>query len=79
LTVGVIIGVVVGYAFGTRAGEQGWVEFKEAAKVIGTSEEFRDLLAMGLSVGRDLVGRGSQMLAGALGTTNAGSQLRPVA
>ncbi len=76
---GVIIGVVVGYAFGTRAGEQGWVEFKEAAKVISTSEEFRDLVTMGLSVGRDLVGRGSQMLAGALGASDTGSQLRPVA
>jgi hypothetical protein len=76
---GVVIGVIVGYAFGTRAGEQGWEEFKEAAKVISTSEEVRDLVAAGFSLGRDLLGRGSELLAGALGTPGPGATLRPVA
>jgi hypothetical protein len=76
---GVIIGVVVGYALGTRAGEQGWVEFKDAWKVISTSDEVRDLVSAGFSVSRDLLGRGSELLAGALGTSDAGAKLRPVA
>jgi hypothetical protein len=76
---GVLIGVVVGYALGTRAGEQGWEEFKEATRVILTSEEFRDRVATGLSIGRELLGRGSELLAGALGAADSESQLRPVA
>ena len=59
---GVIIGVVVGYAFGTRAGEEGWDEFKQAWKVITTSEEGRDMVMGGLSLARDLLMRGSQVL-----------------
>jgi hypothetical protein len=61
---GVIVGFVVGYTFGTRAGEQGWQEFKEAWKVISTSEEVRDMVVGGLSMARDLVARGSTVLAG---------------
>ena len=34
---------------GTRAGEQGWDEFKDAWKVISTSDEVRDLVAAGFS------------------------------
>jgi hypothetical protein len=67
---GVIIGVVVGYAFGTRAGEQGWQEFKEAWKVISTSEEVRDMVVGGLSVARDLVSRGGGLLAAGGSRTN---------
>jgi hypothetical protein len=59
---GVIIGVVVGYAFGTRAGEEGWEEFKEAWKVISSSEEVRDMVMGGLSIARDLLMRGSKAL-----------------
>jgi hypothetical protein len=76
---GVIIGVVVGYALGTRAGEDGWVEFKDAWKVISTSEEARDLVMSGFSISRDLLRRGSELLAGALGGSNSGATLRPVA
>jgi hypothetical protein len=61
---GVIVGVVVGYAFGTRAGEQGWQEFKDAWKVISTSEEVRDMVTGGFSIARDLLARGSTVLAG---------------
>jgi hypothetical protein len=76
---GVIIGVVVGYALGTRAGEEGWVEFKDAWKVISTSEEVRDLLSAGFSVSRDLIGRGSELLADVLGTRDSGAKLHRVA
>jgi hypothetical protein len=73
---GVIIGVVVGYALGTRAGAEGWLEFKEAWKVISTSEEVRDLLAGGFAVSRQLLGRGSELLAGALSSTGPGARSR---
>jgi hypothetical protein len=76
---GVIIGVVVGYALGTRAGEEGWVEFKEAWKVISTSEEVRDLVSAGFSVSRDLLGRGSELLAGVLSGSESGAKLRRAA
>ncbi len=76
---GVIIGVVVGYALGTRAGEEGWTEFKAAWKVISTSDEVRDLISAGFSVSRDLLGRGSELLAGAVGTSGSGATLHRVA
>jgi hypothetical protein len=73
---GTIIGVVVGYALGTHAGEEGWVDFKEAWKVISTSDEVRDLLAGGFSLGRDLLRRGTDVFSGA---TESGSRLRSAA
>ncbi len=75
---GTVIGVVVGYALGTRAGEQGWEEFRESWKVITSSEEVRDLLSGGLSMARQLIGRGGEYLAGAAGSAG-GSSLRSVA
>jgi hypothetical protein len=75
---GVIVGVIVGYAFGTRSGEQGWAELQEACKVISTSEEVKDLLAGGFSIARDLLGRGSGILSGVLGS-EAGAKLRSAA
>jgi hypothetical protein len=63
---GAIIGVVIGYALGTRAGPDGWEEIKDAFKVIRSSEQARDLVGTGFSVARDLVGRASEILAGAL-------------
>jgi hypothetical protein len=77
--VGAIVGVVIGYVLGTRAGEQGWVELKEALKVISASEEVRDLVTGGFSITRELLGRGSGFLAGALGASEAGSKLRRAA
>ncbi|MFZ0667542.1 MAG: hypothetical protein WAM97_17470 [Acidimicrobiales bacterium] len=76
---GTIIGVVVGYALGTRAGDDGWAEFRDAWKVISSSEEVRDMVSAGFSMARDLLGRGSEMLAGALSGPNDGASLRPVA
>ncbi len=76
---GTVIGVIVGYALGTRAGEQGWEEFRESWKVISSSEEVRDLVSAGLSMARELVGRGGEYLAGAAGNGTSGSSLRPVA
>lgn len=76
---GVVIGVMVGYVLGARSGDRGWAEIEEAWKVISTSEEVRDLLAGGVSVVRDLLGRGSELLAGALSTSRDGASLRRIA
>jgi hypothetical protein len=76
---GTIIGVVIGYALGTRAGEDGWEEFRDAWKVISSSEEVRDMLSAGFAITREFLGRGSEMLADALGGSRDGAQLRPVA
>ena len=75
---GTVIGVVVGYALGTRAGEQGWEEFRESWKVISSSEEVRDLVSAGLSMaGSWWAGAGSTWPARR--ATAGGSSLRPVA
>jgi hypothetical protein len=76
---GVVIGVMVGYVLGARAGDQGWAEIEDAWKVISSSEEVRDLLAGGVSMVRDLLGRGSELLAGALNTSEGGASLRRIA
>ena len=75
---GTIVGVIVGYAIGTRAGEEGWSEFVEAWKVITTSEEVRDLVAGGFVLAKGLLGRGGGMLSDALGNSRR-EPLRPVA
>ena len=76
---GTIVGVVIGYALGTRAGEEGWAEFKDAWKVISSSEEVRDLIAGGFSMARQLLGRGSEMLSEVLGSSHGDDELRSVA
>jgi hypothetical protein len=73
---GTLIGVVVGYALGTRAGEQGWTEFHDAWKVISSSDEVKDLIAGGFSIAKDLLGRGSTFLADALNQSGDGTRLR---
>ena len=76
---GAIIGAIVGYALGSRVGEQGWAEVQEAWSVIRTSEEIRDLVAAGVSITRGLLERGAEMLAGGAGNSESGAHLRPVA
>jgi hypothetical protein len=76
---GTIVGVIVGYVLGTRAGEQGWEDFRESWKVISSSEEVRDMVGAGFSMARQLVGRGGELLAGAAGSADGRSPLRPVA
>lgn len=60
---GAVIGVVIGYVLGTRAGEKGYEELRDAFNTIRSSEEVRDMVSGGLSIGRDLLRRGSEMLA----------------
>jgi hypothetical protein len=70
---GAIVGVVIGYVLGTRAGEKGWEELQEAWHTISTSEEVRDLVSGGLSVAGDLVRRGSALLAERLNPPSEGA------
>jgi len=76
---GVIIGVVIGYALGSRAGPDAWSEFEDAWHTIYTSEEVRDLAAGALSIARDLVEKRAEVIAGVLGGAEPRSRLRPVA
>jgi len=76
---GAIVGVVIGYSLGTRAGTEGWTEVKDAWNVIRTSPEVKDLVSGGFSIARELLGRGSGFLAGALAGSEAGTKLRSAA
>ena len=44
---GVVIGVLVGYALGSRAGPDAWSEFEEAWHTISTSKEVQGLRRRG--------------------------------
>lgn len=60
---GAIVGVVIGYVLGSRSGEKGFEELREAWRTISTSEEVRDMVAGGLSVAGGLVRQGRGLLA----------------
>jgi hypothetical protein len=72
---GIIFGVVIGYALGTRAGPEGWEEFKEAWKVVSTSDEVKDLLSGSFSLGRDVMRRGTEVLSRAVTGSDGGVAL----
>jgi hypothetical protein len=70
---GVLIGVIVGYVMGAKAGEQGLEELKEAWATIRASDEVRELIAGGLSMAAGLITRGGELLGERLHTTGTGS------
>jgi hypothetical protein len=76
---GVIIGVMVGYALGCRAGSEGWADIEDAWHTISTSEEVRDFISGGLSIARDVVGRRAEILVGVLGLSDDVAKLRQAA
>ena len=80
---GVIIGVIVGYVMGTKAGEHGLEELKEAWTTIRSSEEAREIVAGGVAMAAGLLSRGGGMLAERLQSSGNGSArvtaLRPTA
>jgi hypothetical protein len=76
---GVIVGVLIGYALGSRAGPNAWTEFEEAWRTIYTSEEVRDLAAGALGIARELVEKRAEVVAGILGGAAPSPRLRPVA
>ncbi len=60
---GTIIGFVLGYVLGIRAGEQGWNQLLESWQTISSSDEMRDLLTGGLSVAPDVLRHGAELVA----------------
>ena len=74
---GAIIGAIVGYAMGTRAGAEGWEELVDACRVIAQSEELRDMITGGASIAKDLLGRSNGVLADLLGEGKGARALRP--
>ena len=60
---GAMIGFVLGYVLGTRAGEQGWNDLQESWRTISSSEEVRDILIGGLATARDFVRQGAGIMA----------------
>ena len=60
---GVIIGVIVGYVMGTKSGDRGLAELKDAWNTIRTSDEAREIMAGGLSMAASLISRGGGLLA----------------
>ena len=76
---GVIIGVMIGYALGCRAGPEGWAEVEEAWHAITTSNEVRDFADGALAIARDLLEKRIEVITGILGAPDDASRLRPVA
>ena len=77
---GVMIGFVVGYVLGTRAGDKGAAELKEAWRAIRTSDEARSLLAQGVEMTKGMVQQAPSMLMDRLQTRpsgETGAALRP--
>ncbi len=60
---GVMIGFMVGYVLGTRAGDDGYEELKATLRSITSSEEVKDLLSGGFSLLSDVVRSGREVLA----------------
>jgi hypothetical protein len=60
---GAIIGFVLGYVPGTRAGAKGQNQLKDAWNTISSSEELKDMLSGGIGVLSDLARQGRGLLA----------------
>jgi hypothetical protein len=65
---GVIIGVVVGYALGSKAGPDAWTEIEDAWHTIYTSEEVRDLVAGAADIARQVIEKRAEVLASIIGS-----------
>ncbi len=73
---GTMIGFVLGYVIGTRAGEQGWNDLRESWRTISSSEEVRDLLVGSMSIARDFIRQGAGIMADRLDQGEDRSGLR---
>ncbi len=78
---GVVIGVLIGYALGSRAGPDAWTEIEDAWHTIYTSEEVRDLLSGAVSIARDVLENRAEIVAGIIGSPDGSrrARLQPVA
>jgi|SoiMethySBSTD1v2_1073268.scaffolds.fasta_scaffold961587_2 hypothetical protein len=60
---GAMVGVVIGYVLGTRAGERGFEELKESWDTISSSQEVRDMISGGLALAAVMLRQGRGVLA----------------
>jgi hypothetical protein len=75
---GVIIGVIIGYALGTRAGPEGWHELEDAWHTIYTSEEVRDLVSGAADIAGEVLKKRAEVVAAIIGSPER-SRLMPAA
>lgn len=59
---GVIVGFVIGYITGTRAGQRGYEDLMGTVKQIAGSQQLRELLSVGASVVGEAVKVGTKAL-----------------
>ena len=59
---GALFGFIVGYLLGTREGQRGYGEIKDAWHTIRTSDESRDLISRGLAGAMYFAQHGPAML-----------------
>jgi hypothetical protein len=76
---GVVIGVLIGYAMGSRAGAGSWAEIEDAWNSITSSQEVKDLVSGGMSMAKDMVSRRADILVGVLGFSDEWDRLRQAA
>jgi hypothetical protein len=77
---GALIGFVVGYVLGTRAGDKGAAELKEAWNTIRSSDEARHLVTQGVEMTKGVVQQAPSMLMDRLQARSSGASstaLRP--
>jgi hypothetical protein len=63
-----IVGLIIGYLLGTRAGDKGHEELQESWKTITTSQGFRDMLGGLFALMGEFLNRGRGALAQKLQT-----------
>ncbi|HEV8065075.1 MAG TPA: hypothetical protein VGP46_09595 [Acidimicrobiales bacterium] len=64
---GAMIGFLVGYFLGVKAGPKGYEELREAWQVISTSDEVKDLVSGGMTIVKELARQGGSIVIGRLG------------
>lgn len=75
-----VIGFLIGYVLGARAGQAGLEQLQSAWATVSTSAEVRQMGQGALAVGRDLAGAARSWLAERLQPqAQTSSRLRPVA
>jgi hypothetical protein len=60
---GAMVGMVIGYVLGTRAGERGFDELRDSWETISSSQEVRDMIAGGVSLAAVMLRQGRVALA----------------
>jgi len=71
-----IVGLVIGYLLGTRAGDKGRQELEESWRTITTSQGFRDMLGGLFSLTGEFVNKGRDVLAQKLQTPEIDARSR---